>query len=226
MGSVISFLRMIKNNVLYKKKGCIICRFSFVHADSFLEGKNYIGKNSEVRNTSIGFASYLSDNVKLIDTEVGRFSCIGPKTITAIGRHPTERFVSVHPAFYSTSSPAGFSYVGKQKFEEYKADGIYRVYIGNDVWIGANVTIVDGVTIGDGAVVAAGAVVTKDIEAYAIVGGVPAQILGYRFTKEEREYLAKLKWWEKTEQWIINHAEDYEDIKMLMSRLESERSGK
>jgi acetyltransferase-like isoleucine patch superfamily enzyme len=52
--------------------------------------------------------------------------------------------------------------------------------IGRDVWIGAGVTILKGVTVGDQAVVAAGAVVTRDVPARAIVGGVPAKIIGER----------------------------------------------
>lgn len=51
------------------------------------------------------------------------------------------------------------------------------VHIGNDVWIGSNVTVLPGVTIGDCAVIAAGAVVTKDVEAYTVVGGVPAKLI-------------------------------------------------
>lgn len=51
------------------------------------------------------------------------------------------------------------------------------IFIGNDVWIGAHATILSGVTIGDGAIIAAGAVVTKDVPAYAVVGGVPAKII-------------------------------------------------
>ncbi len=54
------------------------------------------------------------------------------------------------------------------------------VQIGNDVWIGANAVITPGVTIGDGVVVGAGAVVTKDVDAYCIVGGVPAKVIGHR----------------------------------------------
>jgi len=42
-----------------------------------------------------------------------------------------------------------------------------------------------GVSIGDGAIVAAGAVVTKDVAPYAIVGGVPAKVIRYRFSSEE-----------------------------------------
>lgn len=54
------------------------------------------------------------------------------------------------------------------------------IKICDDVWIGANCTILDGVTISNGAVIAAGAVVNKDVDAYAVVGGVPARLLKYR----------------------------------------------
>jgi len=54
------------------------------------------------------------------------------------------------------------------------------VAIENDVWIGANCIIVPGVTIGEGAVVAAGSVVTKAVEAFTIVGGIPAKLIKKR----------------------------------------------
>ena len=54
------------------------------------------------------------------------------------------------------------------------------IRVGSDVWIGANAGLTDGVRVGDHAVVAMGAVVTRDVPAWAVVGGVPARILGDR----------------------------------------------
>lgn len=54
------------------------------------------------------------------------------------------------------------------------------IVIDDDVWLGAGVIVLRGVHIGTGAIVAAGAVVTKDVPAYAIVGGNPAKLIKYR----------------------------------------------
>lgn len=78
------------------------------------------------------------------------------------------------------------------------------VVIGNDVWIGANVVILPGVHIGDGAVLAAGAVITKDVEPYAIVGGVPAKLIRYRFSEEIIDKFLKIQWWD----WTIEKIEE------------------
>ena len=70
--------------------------------------------------------------------------------------------------------------------------------IENDVWIAANVCIKQGVTIGTGAVVGAGSVVTKDVPPYAIVAGVPARIIRYRFNEETIQKLLDSQWWRMT----------------------------
>ncbi|MBM0741104.1 CatB-related O-acetyltransferase [Phormidium sp. CLA17] len=67
--------------------------------------------------------------------------------------------------------------------------------IGNDVWLGYDSLIMPGVTIGDGAVIAARSVVVKDIPAYAIAGGNPAQPIKQRFTDAEIAQLLALQWW-------------------------------
>lgn len=55
-----------------------------------------------------------------------------------------------------------------------------EVIVEDDVWIAANCTLTPGVHIGHGAVVGAGAVVTRNVEPFAIVGGVPARAIGSR----------------------------------------------
>lgn len=70
-----------------------------------------------------------------------------------------------------------------------------RIVIGNDVWIGEGVYISRGVTIGDGAVIAARSVIVRDVPPYAIVGGIPARVIRYRFAPEIIERLLKVRWW-------------------------------
>lgn len=53
--------------------------------------------------------------------------------------------------------------------------------IGHDVLVGHGAVIMRGLTIGNGAVIGAGAVVTRDVPPYAVVAGVPARVLRYRF---------------------------------------------
>lgn len=84
-----------------------------------------------------------------------------------------------------------------------------EVRIGNDVWIGTRATILSGVKVGDGAVIAAGAVVTKDIPPYAIAGGVPANIIKYRFSKDVIGALLEIKWWDWDDETVRRNIDDF-----------------
>lgn len=70
------------------------------------------------------------------------------------------------------------------------------IVVGNDVWIGYEAIIMAGVTIGDGAIIGTRSVVTKDVEPYAIVGGVSARTIRSRFDAATVAALLHLQWWD------------------------------
>lgn len=104
---------------------------------------------------------------------------------------------------------------------EQKSEAVSKgdIILNDDVWIGYGATIMSGVHIGQGAVVAAGAVVTKNVPPYAIVGGVPAKVIRYRFSLEMIEELLKIDYSKLTEEMIRNHINELymelDDVKQL-----------
>lgn len=81
------------------------------------------------------------------------------------------------------------------------------IMLGDDVWVGEEATILSGITVGQGAVIAAGAVVTKDVPPYAVVGGVPAAVLHWRFDEETIERLLRFDFSKLTEKDAIENLE-------------------
>lgn len=190
-----------------------------------LEGHNTIQKEANLIGCILGYGTYIERGTQLINVKLGRYSSITPGVKNIGGNHPTKEHVSTYPGFYSASTTDAVSFVKTQKFEEFKytdEDKKFLNSIGNDVWIGTDAVIMQGVTVGDGAVVAAGALVTKDVPPYAIVGGVPAKIIRYRFSESDIQFLMELKWWEKDIEWIKKYADYFADIEQMKIAIERE----
>lgn len=76
-----------------------------------------------------------------------------------------------------------------------KHDSKMGVIIGHNVWIGDNVIILPGVKVCNGAVIGAGSVVTKNVQAYAVVSGVPARLRKFRFSQDKIDEIERTSWW-------------------------------
>lgn len=183
----------------------INCNFSF---------SNKVGKYCYLDNVSLGDLTYMSIRCTIQNAIIGKYCSIAQDVSIGLGKHPIDSFVSTHPAFYSDKKQAGYTFSSNSKFEENVV-----TQIENDVWIGANVVILDGVKIASGVVIAAGSIVTKDVPPYAIVAGIPAKIIKYRFNEEQINRLLELKWWDKESSWYYFNNHEMEDINKLMSSL-------
>jgi len=167
---------------------------------------------SQLINSHIGRYSRVNPFCKLAHTTVGNFSAIGQGTESGLGQHPLN-YLSTQSIFY--------------KNNKFRNDWVKQIdlpalpiQIGNDVWIGKHSTILDGVSVGNGAVVAARAVVTKDVPPYAIVGGVPAKIIKYRFSQEIIERLLKIQWWNFPDQKISKYNSVFNETEITLELLD------
>jgi len=129
--------------------------------------------------TEIGEYVFINRFCEITKASIGRYSSIASGVKIGSGEHEFEQmstssFVTGHTAENITKG---------------------ECVIGCDVWIGTGAFIKRGVTIGHGAVIGAHAVVTSDVPPFAIVAGVPATLIRYRFELSEREDILTSAWW-------------------------------
>jgi len=204
-------IRLIRSWILeLKNKHLNIGYMSSVHNCAF-GLYNTIYDNVSLNESNLGDFTYIASGTKISKTTIGKFCSIGPDCKIGLGKHPTKDFVSTHPIFFSILGQAQITFTDQNYFKEFET-----ITIGHDVWMGANVIVMDGISIGSGAIIAAGSVVTKDVPPYAISGGVPAQIIKYRFEHEQIEKLLKIKWWDMNIDFLKNNFKKFHNIESFL----------
>lgn len=185
--------------------------FAVVDGYSFVDKKAKVHRFAKLFHSELGMNSYIGKRGTLVYATVGAYCSIAADVCVGMGKHDLTR-LSTSPLFTEKKNGTGHSWTDQRPFS------FEKVLVGNDVWIGERAMIMGGLTIGDGAVIAAGAVVTKSVPPYAVVGGVPAKVIKYRFSPEVIEFLVKLQWWSLPESILKKHIDVFHtDINSIES---------
>lgn len=208
-----SLKRTVKRILLQRSSGALI-EAGVEISQSSLGRSTRIGRDSVVIRSTIGDFSYVGPRSVIASATIGRFCSIASEVHVGTGSHPSRGFVSMHPAFYLSRPELGWSFISKDKHDEFRP-----TQIGSDVWLGAKSVIRDGVCVGDGAIIGAGAIVVKDIEPFGIYGGVPARLIRFRFSPEEIADLLESRWWDRDDTWLREHAHLFDDVARFRSAL-------
>ena len=167
--------------------------------------QNNFYKYIRKKGYKIGEHSYVCRKADLCSPDkivIGDYCTIAGGTRFNPSKHPKD-WLSVHPfQYWKKCDPRLYGNMTNDN-PIYFDETPNNIKIGNDVWIAENVTIIGDVSIGDGAIIAFGSVVTHDVPPYAIVGGVPAKIIKYRFSQEIINKLLELQWWNLPYEFIV-----------------------
>ena len=167
--------------------------------------RNFGDMDREFDDVKIGKYSYYKRGTKLMNCNIGRFCHIGDNCAIGLFGHDTSQVTTYPLKYHFDNSVVDVS-------QDSTADAVRKsrqTIIKNDVYIGESVTIFAGVTVGNGAVIGARAVVTKDVPDYAVVAGVPSQIVRMRFSDKIVDDLLDIQWWQWSDDKIKSHIEDF-----------------
>ena len=197
------------------------CNRDDIYNELFAEICNYVPVNNIIEifpRIMVGRYSYgpITHNQLTVE-RIGNF-CSFAENSAVVGNHNV--YISSHEFLsYFGDWKKHQGYIPNTEIDISKQRYMKKTVIGNDVWVGRNATIISGVKIGNGAIIGAGAVVTKDVPDFAIVGGVPAKIIKYRYTPEQIDNLNRIAWWDWDEDKLIENKEDfYMDIEDFIKK--------
>lgn len=185
-----------------------ISNFAFVSSTNKISSKASIYRLTKIKNSVVGDYSYIGPSCDITNTTIGKFCSIADNCRIGTASH-TMNNISSSPIFTLKHNATKTTWADKSIHQN---NEVKKVNIGNDVWIGTRVMIMGGITIGDGAVIGAGAVVTKDVPPFAIVGGVPAKIIKYRFPEPIIEKLKEIQWWNLPENILKDNIHLFQSI--------------
>ncbi len=166
---------------------------------------NEIGEYNYIENVVLGDYSYTGQFCFVQNALIGKFSNIAAAVRIGPTAHPYER-ASLH---HFTYRPQMFGFRDREDSDFFDRRTSKTVKVGHDTWIGHGAIVMPNVTIGDGAIVGAGAVVTKDIPPYAIVTGVPSEVIKYRFTPQQIGALQRIRWWDWDYERLMERLDDF-----------------